>query len=398
MGSHDFISFPPILDHMSPRIWLLLGEVQASIQVLHAMPMHPEDAQYLLTTYLAKGLHGTTAIEGNSLTEREVQLLVHGDARFSIEENDELRQIHNMVAAFAAVALDAAPSKAPPFSLDLLHGYHKIVIGDLGANEESPVAAGELRTHNVEVGRYLAPPPDDCGIFLEQYCEWLNVNEALPEEFVGYELAFSILKAIIAHIYFAWIHPYGDGNGRMARLLEHAILLRAGVQASAAHIPSYFYNQTRRIYYEELQASHGEFVDGAYRTAELRNFIVYALQGMMNELRAQVLQIKSAQVQALWRDLIRSRFPLRLTTAQQRRQRLAIDLTNRRVNLSMSFQEIWDFLDVIPTGGFEYSDVMLDRDLSALVKMGLLTDENLAFQPNPEILKSFFGNTGLNVG
>lgn len=398
MGTHDFITFPPILDCMSPRIWMLLGEVQATIQVLQSMPLQPDDAYELQTTYLARGLHGTAAIEGNTLTELEVQVLVRGDARLISAQHDQLRQIQNLVAAYAAVTLDVVSTEMPPFSLELLNRYHELVMDELVADKGNPVTAGELRAHNVEVGRYLAPAPDDCGILLEKFCVWLNADEAIPVEFSGHELSMSILKAIVAHVYFAWIHPYGDGNGRMARLLEHAILLGAGVQAAAAHIPSYYYNKTREQYYHELQVSHGEFVDGAYHKAELRGFIVYALEGMMSELGDLVLHTDSAQVQVLWRDIIRGYFPLRLTTAQQRRLRLAIDLTDRCVNKPLSFGEIWDLLDVIPAGAFEYSDIMLDRDLNALVSMGLLIHEFPRFKPNPEIMRSLFGNTGIKAG
>lgn len=58
---------------------------------------------------------------------------------------------------------------------------------------------------------------------------------------------YAIFKAVVAHLYLAWIHPVGDGNGRTARLVEFQILLSSGVPSPAAHLLSNHYNQTRLL-------------------------------------------------------------------------------------------------------------------------------------------------------
>lgn len=64
----------------------------------------------------------------------------------------------------------------------------------------------------------------------------------------------AILKAIAAHLYLAWIHPF-DGNGRTARLMELRLLLAAGVTTPATHLLSNHYNLTRGEYYRQLDAA-----------------------------------------------------------------------------------------------------------------------------------------------
>jgi hypothetical protein len=66
------------------------------------------------------------------------------------------------------------------------------------------------------------------------------------------DAVYAILKAMVAHLYLAWTHPFGDGNGRTARLIEFHILLSAGVPSPAAHLFSNHYNQTRAEYYRQL--------------------------------------------------------------------------------------------------------------------------------------------------
>ena len=394
MRTHDIIRFPPPDIGMKPRTWLLLGQIQAHIHTLGDLPLLPEDAYQLNLLYMAKGLHGTTAIEGNELSEDEVLELLQGDTPYQPEDNIQHRQILSALAAYTAVTVDTPPPGAPEFSVDLLNHYHELMMAGLETGD-SP--AGEIRSHNVTVGRYLAPPAEDCGLLLEQFCEWLNTEEPVSEYFVSYELAFVILKAISAHVYFALIHPYADGNGRMARLLEHALLLRAGIPATAAHAFSYCYSKTRDRYYLELQDTHGDFVEGAYRKLLLGKFVLYALDEVMIELESQLQWIRTTQTLALWRERIRRHFPVELTVPQQRRLQLALDLTIRFAGRPLGFHEIWDMLDEIPAGEFENSFNMMDRDLSALVKMGILTSEFNGYQPNLDIVHSLFGNSGVET-
>jgi len=62
-------------------------------------------------------------------------------------------------------------------------------------------------------------------------------------------VTLGFLKAVIAHLYLVWIHPFGDGNGRTARLIEFQILLNAGVPRLRRSFSSNHYNLTRMNYY-----------------------------------------------------------------------------------------------------------------------------------------------------
>ncbi len=60
-------------------------------------------------------------------------------------------------------------------------------------------------------------------------------------------------SASLAHLYLAWIRPFGDGNGRTARLCEYLVLVTSGAPTSAAHLISNHCNKTRNEYYRQLQ-------------------------------------------------------------------------------------------------------------------------------------------------
>ena len=107
-----------------------------------------------------------------------------------------------------------------------------------------------------------------------QYTGEQNIDEA-------------VIEAIVVHIYIAWIHPFEDGNGRTARLLEFYLLLRAGVPNIASHILSNHYNDTRAEYYRQLNY--------ASETGDLKEFIQYVLLRFRDGLE-KVIQLNYAAI------------------------------------------------------------------------------------------------------
>lgn len=390
MGSHDFIKFPPNIREFSRKIWLLLGETQAKIEHIKRLPIPPDDSDMLYIIYLAKGVHSTTAIEGNSFSEEEVRKIINRELKARPSREYQQRQIDNMVNAFNTIAQDEIRGANTMFSPELLNSYHKIVLDNLADSLAEDVVIGGLRTHRVEVGRYLAAPPEDCARLMSDYCDWLN--QEMPT-LAGYELAAQTVKALVAHVYFAWIHPYGDGNGRMARLIEFTILLRAGAPDIAAHLLSNFYNKTRDMYYKQLQDSHGEYRDGSYPPdGNLQGFIEYALQGLKDELDDQFSIIHGMQIRTIWHDSIhaefRKQFSENLTKARQRQKRLILDLSDR-FKQPIKKGEIRDLTPAVSRAYSQKTDRTIQRDLNELVRMQLLKRDATGYKPNIDILMGF---------
>lgn len=382
---------------MPARLWLLLGDIQSKIDLISKLPTPPQNSSLLRRIYLAKGVHSTTAIEGNSFSEEEVQKIINKELKAKPSRRYQQQQIDNMVAAFNIIADDQLNGVAQPFSLQFFNRYHAIVLADLGDSLAKDVQVGQIRNHRVTVGPYLAAPPEDCARLLEAFCHWLNQEVHASE---GYELATAIVKALIAHIYFAWIHPYGDGNGRMARLIEFIILLQAGVPDVAAHLLSNFYNKTRDQYYLRLQETHGDFQHGKYpERGNLLVFIEYALQGFKDELIDQFNLIQSMQLRSIWHDSIhamfRDRFGDKLTSARQRQKRLALDLSDHFFEHQSAYtkEEVPEISTALARLYSQTGERVIARDLNNLIKMGLLKSLDGKFSPNTGLLMSMFPNT-----
>ncbi len=387
MGTHDFIKFPPSYK-LGAREWILLGVIQARIEQIIRIPIPAYVSQNFRTIYLSKGVHSTTAIEGNSFSEEEVARIIAGDFQVPPSRDYQRQQITNMVAALNHVAREMAAGDSVTYSLSRLNDWHRLVLDGFG---NDTVRVGEIRQHRVTVGRYLAAPPSELERLLDQFCAWLNDAEFAP---AGYKMAAQLLKAIAAHVYFAWIHPYGDGNGRMARLIEFAILLEAGVPDIAAHLPSDFYNKTRDEYYRQLQESHGEYRDERYPAdGNLAGFIRYALQGLKDELDAQLKVIHDTLQETVWRDSIhavfRERYSATMSTARQRQRRLLLALTDHGLEKAVRARDIRSLSSELYELYLGKTERTITRDLNQLVDMGLMLRFGNRYRSNSDSLFAF---------
>ncbi|MCY3582399.1 MAG: Fic family protein [Chloroflexi bacterium] len=388
---HGFIKFPPDLKGISRYEWLLLGEVQARIAIIKRTPIPRKDSDWLCTIYLNKGVHGTTAIEGNTFSEEEVGQIIAGELKASPSRAYQQQQIDNIVRAFNEVGNSILAGSKRRFSLSYLHELHRIVLYELEDETADGVKTGEIRDYSVTAGRYLAPPAQDLAGLLQQFCDWLN--QPAPAD-ASEDLSMAILKAIIAQVYFIWIHPYGDGNGRMARLIEFMFLLQSGVPDIAAYLLSNHYNLTRDRYINRLQASQGEWNGESYPSeGNLGGFISYALEGFRDGLDEQLATIETMQMRSIWRDEVddafRREFGDKLRGSRQRQKRLLLQLGDVSMQKPVKRNEVRQLTVEQAIAYDDKSMRTVQRDLNELARLGLLKREGDGYLPNKDILRAF---------
>lgn len=313
--THPWISFQLDLSRAPTRLWLHLGESASKCEHIAGVPLRPATAELLHRLYLAKGAAATTAIEGNTLTEGEVLRHLEGKLELSPSKEYLAREVDNIVEACRSIA-QRVQDGTEAVAVERLRGFNRLALEKLALGEG--VVPGEVRAFSVLVGQvYRGAPAEDCTYLLERLCDWLNGPDfAAPK---GLETVYAIVKATVAHVYLAWIHPFGDGNGRTARLLEFQVLLAAGVPTPAAHLLSNHYNQTRAEYYRQLdQASKSG--------GDLLPFIGYAVGGFVEGLREQLRLIREQQWDVAWQNYVHELFQDRTSPSDQRQRHLALDL------------------------------------------------------------------------
>src|SRR5512142_1393499 len=166
---------------------------------------------------------------GNTLSEEQARRIADGELRLPPSQEYLAREIENILKAFHEIRdevfdHDGEPNADVPLTVEKIKHYNATILDGLELDED--VVPGEFRTHSVVVGNYRGAPAADCEELLARLCEWLN-SDAFRTEDEQLRMPLAIVKAALAHLYLAWIHPFGDGNGRTARLLELHILLSA---------------------------------------------------------------------------------------------------------------------------------------------------------------------------
>jgi len=371
-ATHPWLTFTtrPYLDRAPGKLWWLLGRTCALIEQLAQTPLRPQVAHELHMLYMAKGAHATTAIEGNTLTEEQVRKIIENDLRLRPSKEYLEQEVRNVVSGFSGIAQDLAAGHQPEISPDRIRELNRLVLNNLDVDED--VVPGEWRTRTVHVGPYLAPPSGALDYLVKRMCDWLT-----GPELAGPETHQALLRAILAHLYLEWIHPFGDGNGRTGRLLEFQILLSAGLPTAAVHLFSNHYNQTRSEYYRQLERasrSGGDYIP----------FVLYALQGLLDGLEEQHERLRDDLERLVWRDLVDELLGREQSRSDQRRRALACSLYE--VDRSLALSEIFRALPNMAPWYDDKTTKTLTRDLNALKNHNLLAKQGGRWRARREIV------------
>jgi Fic family protein len=123
-------------------------------------------------------------------------------------------------------------------------GVHKITVGDWRMDEDGPmqVVSGPVGRERVH---YLAPAADKVSTEMIAFLKWFNESSNMD----------MVVKAGIAHLRFVTIHPFDDGNGRIARALTDLMLARSEKSAQRFYSMSAQIRAEREDYYRLLEAT-----------------------------------------------------------------------------------------------------------------------------------------------
>lgn len=356
---------------------MLLGEARSKIEHIAGALLNPDVAREMHYVYLAKGVLATTAIEGNTLSEEEARQRIEGQLELPPSQEYLGREIDNIIAAFNQIEDELMAGVAPAMSRATIENYNRLILE--GLELEDGAAAGEISSHPVGVGGYAGAPREDCELLLDRLSAWLNGPDFAPRT-PQWALPMAIIKAVVAHLYIAWIHPFGDGNGRTARLMELRILLEAGVPTPATHLLSNHYNQTRNEYYRQLRLSSKS--DG-----DVLPFALYALQGFVDGLRGQLGTIRRQQFGDRWEQYVYQQFGRTNTPARLRQRQLVLEMSKFEEPLPRaSLRSLSASLVEMYHGK---TDKALTRDINVLVKMGLVRRQGRHYLPNKGVIEAF---------
>ncbi len=371
-----WLKFDVDLRSAPANLWVILGECQSKCEHISGVPLPPSVAQELHQIYFAKGVIATTAIEGNTLSEEDARRQLEGELEVEPSKEYLKQEIANIIRECNGILDGVRSGEMPALNSDRIKRLNRAVLDKLDTSEE--VTPGEIRKYSVGVARYRGAPWEECPYLLERLCEWLGSEtfEAPP----GMVIVYAIVKAILAHLYLARIHPFGDGNGRTARLVEFQILMSSGVPAPAAQLLSNHYNQTRSEYYRQL--------DRASRSGgDVIPFLRYAAQGFLDGLGQQLKTIREMQLSVMWREYVYDAFKAKSGSANQRRRNLVLDLSASSDPVPLD--ELPGISRPMAKAYAGLTDRALSRDVNELVKMELVKKEGKDVRACKETILAF---------
>lgn len=167
-----------------------------------------ESKPHLRKNNRIRSIHSSLKIEANSLSLSEVREVING--HLVLGNQKEIQEVKNAYAAYERIA-DINPS-----SISDLKKIHRIMTYRT-VKESGEFRKGDEGVFSGDKCIFVAPPPDMINGLMKDLLSWIKKNEGIVHP---------LIMAAIFHYEFVFIHPFDDGNGRMARLWHTVILYR----------------------------------------------------------------------------------------------------------------------------------------------------------------------------
>ncbi len=255
------------------RTAINLAEIARIDEKISQSGFTPQILKRVKRESLTKSAHYSTKIEGNVLTLDQVKSLM--DGRDVIAEKRSIGEVKNYIK----VLEDIDSYKADLAGMLRMHG--DISEGVL----KNPQASGKLREIQNYVVKgtldghreivYTPPPPEKVRAMVGELAAWIRKHE---------KEIHPIIQAGICHYAIAMIHPFEDGNGRVARALATLILRKRGFDKRGIYAMDEYYVRDLGEYYrslrvvDELKGDMTQWIE--YYTAGVRHSVSTALETM----------------------------------------------------------------------------------------------------------------------
>lgn len=155
-----------------------------------------------------RSVHSSLRIEANSLSLSQVRDVI--DGHLVLGEKKEIQEVKNAYEAYEKV------TSVNPYSINELNSMHAVMTKYL-VDESGAFRKGEEGVFSGDKCIFMAPPATLVPDLMTQLFDWMNREK---------DNLHPLILSAVFHYEFVFIHPFSDGNGRMARLWHTAILTK----------------------------------------------------------------------------------------------------------------------------------------------------------------------------
>ena len=223
-----------------------------------------ESKPHLRRNNRIKSIHSSLKIEANSLTLGQVRDVING--KMVLGEQKEIQEVKNAYAAYERF------SEIQPFSIKSLKVFHGVMTKYV-VEESGDFRRGEEGVFNGDECIFMAPPAQFVPQLMDDLFTWMKEekNNVHP-----------LIMSSVFHYEFVFIHPFADGNGRMARLWHTAMLAKWKPVFEYIPIESQI-EKFQNEYYEAIARCH---VEG--ESTLFIEFMLSQIDKILDDVSAQV--------------------------------------------------------------------------------------------------------------
>lgn len=257
----------------------LIAKISSQLE-RYAIRMEQEDTLRLRRANRIKTIHSSLAIEGNTLSEGEVQAVLEG--KKVVAPLKEIQEVKNAIKTYELYP------KLNPFSVQDLLLAHGTMMSGL-VDEAGMFRKGGVGVFDGDKPIHIAPPADRVRDLMSDLFGWLeNADDHL------------LIRSCVFHYEFEFIHPFADGNGRIGRLWQSLILGRLNPIFEHLPVENMVYSNQQAYYHAINRSSDlgdsGPFID--FMLEEILNALVDH-QGKSNADIADEKGLKYQQLRVL---------------------------------------------------------------------------------------------------
>jgi Fic family protein len=197
----------------------------------------------------AKAIRGSNSIEGYLVSEEAAIAALEGEKPEDTDETSWINVVHYREAMDYVLQLHEARDFA--YTKELLKSLHFMMMRHRTDKHPGLWRPGAVYVRNEATGDivYEGPPADVVPELAQELCEQLSKDDEV--------VATRMIRAAMAHLNLVMIHPFSDGNGRMARCLQTLVLARGGVLAPAFSSIEEYLGRNHQAYYDVLAVVGG---------------------------------------------------------------------------------------------------------------------------------------------
>ena len=213
-------------------------------------------------------IHSSLAIEANSLTINQVKDVING--KLVIGPQKEIQEVKNAYNAYEKI------KEINPYSIKDLKKLHGIMTF-LTVDESGEFRKGNEGVFDGDKCIFMAPKPEFVDSLMNQLFNWIKKSK---------EKVHPLILSSIFHYEFVFIHPFSDGNGRMARLWQNILLSQWKEIFEYVPIESQI---------KKYQNKYYKVINNCNKNGNSNEFIEFMLQ-MINEVLEEVLETINKEI------------------------------------------------------------------------------------------------------